>query len=395
MLSVGHSTMSCKQAVFKLFCAVVMSVTMGAATVHGAEEAATAQVHEAVAETIAWRSDLSTAKEEAIATGRPLLIEYTSKSCGWCRAMEKYTHTNPDVIAILNNKFVPVRVSGDPEKLRKPNGLSGTPATLIVDAPSMTTLTRFGGFVRPNRYVQKVNVAFFHVELFEKSPQAMALLNQAAVARDKKQIAEAIELATQGLALCADSADLLALRGGCYYLLGDGVNAIADLDHAIQARGDQSDLFLQRGMARYLNGQYARADEDFVTALKLPAIFSSYIRVQRWFALNANGQQKEAQKAMHQYFKEYKYNGEDWWFNAMVQFLTGRLSEEKITGYAKNGYKKMQLGRTLAMKAKLTGDSAGARAYLTKVKNIAKLESYDHPLIMHELEALGEANAAE
>lgn len=403
MLPVDHTTMSFKQAVFRLFGAFLVIVTMCATTVRGADEALTAVASEqqsadvptdAVA-AIAWRSDLATAKAEAIATGRPLLIEYTSKSCGWCRAMEKYTHTDADVIATLNNQFVPVRVSGDPEKLRKPNGVRGTPATLIVDAATMTKLKRIDGFVRPRRYVQKVNATFQLVSLFQKSPEAMAILNQASTAYQKKQMNEAIELATQGLALCADSADLLALRGTSYYQLGDATRAIADFDDAIKARGDQSGLYLQRGMARYLDGEYAAADEDFVVASKLPYGYPNYIIAQRWFALNANGQKEEALAVMRESFHGYKPDRDDLWFRWLVLFQGGYLTEERVTSYAKNSYQKMQLGRTLAMKAKLAGDVEGARAHLMKIKNIAKLESYEHPVIMYELEALGKMKTSD
>ena len=62
--------------------------------------------------TIEWLSydeGLLKAKKE----GKHLFVDFTAKSCGWCRKMEKTTFVEPEIVKLLNNDFVAVKVWGD------------------------------------------------------------------------------------------------------------------------------------------------------------------------------------------------------------------------------------------------------------------------------------------
>jgi thioredoxin-related protein len=42
-----------------------------------------------------------------------ILVNFTAKWCGYCKKMNKTTFKNPDVVRMLNNDFVSVKVDGD------------------------------------------------------------------------------------------------------------------------------------------------------------------------------------------------------------------------------------------------------------------------------------------
>jgi uncharacterized protein len=62
---------------------------------------------------IHWRSWGAEAFAEAVSTDRPVLLCLTAVWCNWCHQMDETTYSDPAVIEILNQSFVPVRVDAD------------------------------------------------------------------------------------------------------------------------------------------------------------------------------------------------------------------------------------------------------------------------------------------
>ncbi len=46
-------------------------------------------------------------------TNKQIFIDFSTSWCGWCKKMDRETFTDPDVIKMLNDNFVSVRVVGD------------------------------------------------------------------------------------------------------------------------------------------------------------------------------------------------------------------------------------------------------------------------------------------
>jgi thioredoxin-related protein len=42
-----------------------------------------------------------------------VFIDFTASWCGWCKKMDKETFAQPDVVKLINDQFVPVKVWGD------------------------------------------------------------------------------------------------------------------------------------------------------------------------------------------------------------------------------------------------------------------------------------------
>jgi thioredoxin-like negative regulator of GroEL len=62
---------------------------------------------------ISWFKDLEKASEAAGKTNRPMMIEFWADWCAACRVMDKDIYTDPNLIAAVNGRIVPVRIHFD------------------------------------------------------------------------------------------------------------------------------------------------------------------------------------------------------------------------------------------------------------------------------------------
>jgi thioredoxin-related protein len=69
--------------------------------------------HPALAQEVRWRSDYNKARKEAASSGRPLLLDVGTENCVWCKQLDARTFSNPAVAALLNDRFIPVKVDAE------------------------------------------------------------------------------------------------------------------------------------------------------------------------------------------------------------------------------------------------------------------------------------------
>src|SRR5438874_10645191 len=62
---------------------------------------------------IGWRPWSESAFEEARRTARPILLSISAVWCHWCHVMDETTYSNPGVIDLIKNEYVPIRVDND------------------------------------------------------------------------------------------------------------------------------------------------------------------------------------------------------------------------------------------------------------------------------------------
>ncbi len=105
----------------------------------------------ATAQDVRWRHDVAAARKEAAETGKPLLLDFGTESCGWCRKMDATTMRDPAVVKALNERFIPVKVDGNREdRLTSALGIEAFP-TLVLAAPDGKVLDRHTGYADPAR----------------------------------------------------------------------------------------------------------------------------------------------------------------------------------------------------------------------------------------------------
>src|SRR5579864_8730425 len=62
---------------------------------------------------IAWRPWGTQAFAQAKAAEKPILLSLSAVWCHWCHVMDETSYSDPEVIATLNEGFIPVRVDAD------------------------------------------------------------------------------------------------------------------------------------------------------------------------------------------------------------------------------------------------------------------------------------------
>jgi len=84
---------------------------------------------------IAWANDLTQAKANAAATGKPILMEFSASWCPTCRAVKRNVWPDKRVEDAVNSRTIPLAVDVDAQKeLAAKYGVNGIPAFIVTDA---------------------------------------------------------------------------------------------------------------------------------------------------------------------------------------------------------------------------------------------------------------------
>src|SRR5205085_9259312 len=95
---------------------------------------------------IQWRRDYSTAWEESHATGRPLLIDFGTEACFWCKKLDVTTFRDPSVVNLINTEFVALRVDAErTPALARALHVRSYP-TIVLGGPDGTVIGRKIGY---------------------------------------------------------------------------------------------------------------------------------------------------------------------------------------------------------------------------------------------------------
>ena len=105
-----------------------------------------------------WRTDFDAAYHEAVREQRPLLIHFYGQNCPPCRRMEAEVLPHPEIMGLLQSKFIAVKVdAGNPANIRggelvQQFGVHGLPCDVIVDPLSGRLLSQVEGYQDLARY---------------------------------------------------------------------------------------------------------------------------------------------------------------------------------------------------------------------------------------------------
>ena len=56
------------------------------------------------------KSKLNRAAQEAVEKSRPLFLDFGTENCHWCKQLELRTFADPEVRALLNERFIPLKI---------------------------------------------------------------------------------------------------------------------------------------------------------------------------------------------------------------------------------------------------------------------------------------------
>lgn len=97
---------------------------------------------------IAWAEDYPAAQQQAVASGKPIILYFTGEWCSPCRVMRRQVWADDEVKTLVNSQFIPVAIDVD-----NPNDagvlarykVGGAPVTIITDAEGNALRWRVGG----------------------------------------------------------------------------------------------------------------------------------------------------------------------------------------------------------------------------------------------------------
>jgi uncharacterized protein YyaL (SSP411 family) len=118
---------------------------------------------------IHWRDWGARAFADAVSANKPVLLNLTAVWCHWCHLMDETTYSDPDLIALINETFVAIRVDADKHPHVQDRYIAGGWPTNAFLTPTGEVLWS-GTYVPPEQFgtvAQSVQSAWLerHVEL--------------------------------------------------------------------------------------------------------------------------------------------------------------------------------------------------------------------------------------
>lgn len=85
---------------------------------------------------VKWRTDFEKAAKDAKKANKPIMIDFYTDWCGWCKKLDKDVYTDSRVVD-LSKKFVCVKIDGDENrKLVEKYDLQGYPTIVFLNSKS-------------------------------------------------------------------------------------------------------------------------------------------------------------------------------------------------------------------------------------------------------------------
>ncbi len=108
---------------------------------------------------VEWRTDYNAARREAVQKNLPLLVEFGTHTCFWCKKMDAATYHDGAVAALLNQQFVAVKVDGHRNPFLTQNlKVDGFP-TAVLASPDGVILDRVEGYLAPAPFADHLRKA--------------------------------------------------------------------------------------------------------------------------------------------------------------------------------------------------------------------------------------------
>jgi thioredoxin-related protein len=99
------------------------------------------------AQEVPWRLDYNAARKEAREKNKPIVLDFGTTDCFWCKKLDTTTFRDPAVVKALTEQFIPVKVNADKDMtLAQALGINNYP-TLVFAAPNGKILSQQDGYV--------------------------------------------------------------------------------------------------------------------------------------------------------------------------------------------------------------------------------------------------------
>ncbi len=111
------------------------------------------------AEGVKWRHNYADALKESAETGKPILLDFGTDNCVYCRKLDATTFRDPRIVAMLNERFIPLKIDAHKEpRLTEAVAVESFP-TLILASPEGKLLGRHIGYADVSKMTALLNKA--------------------------------------------------------------------------------------------------------------------------------------------------------------------------------------------------------------------------------------------
>jgi thioredoxin-like negative regulator of GroEL len=113
---------------------------------------------------VEWRSDYNAARREAAAKNRPLVIDFGTENCIWCKRLDASTFKDPSVVSVMNERFVPLKIDGERDApLASALRIQSYPTVVLASADGKI-LDMHEGFLEAPRFMEKLQKVLVSTE---------------------------------------------------------------------------------------------------------------------------------------------------------------------------------------------------------------------------------------
>lgn len=123
------------------------------ASIAGMTEPVTAQAP------VQWRPDYNAARKEAQDKGLPVLLDFGTQSCFWCRKLDDTTFRDPKVVAVMNDRFIPIKIDAERDPALTSSLRIAAFPTIVLAAPDGKILALTEGYQDAVRFHESLQRA--------------------------------------------------------------------------------------------------------------------------------------------------------------------------------------------------------------------------------------------
>jgi thioredoxin-like negative regulator of GroEL len=101
---------------------------------------------------IQWRTDYGGALKEAQDKNLPLIIDFGTVNCYWCKKLDESTFRDPRIVRTMNERFIPLRIDGEKEPtLVQLLKITSYP-TVVLASPDKRIIGNMEGYQEAERF---------------------------------------------------------------------------------------------------------------------------------------------------------------------------------------------------------------------------------------------------
>jgi thioredoxin-like negative regulator of GroEL len=108
-------------------------------------------------------SDYSSARKEAEKKGLPLVLDFGTENCFYCKQLDKTTFQDAEVVRLMNEKFIPLKIDADRDPVLAQRCNVHLYPTLVLAAPDGKILGRVEGYRDATRFQEDLQRALANV----------------------------------------------------------------------------------------------------------------------------------------------------------------------------------------------------------------------------------------